>query len=246
MLSWILITTATSVLLLPRVLSPRERARATEFRGVLRLLRSLNATYCRFWHALEADRAAPLPVEGPAILVSNHTCNIDHMLLQACSDRLLGFMIAREFYEAPWANAFCKLAGCIPVRRDGKDLAATRAALRALESGRVLPIFPEGKITPESGSTIGPAKPGAAFIAARARVPIIPAYIVGTPRTNNLVRAVLTPSRARVYFGDPIEFEFDDSSAAEPRSDKEGLAELSNLLMDAIHKLKIKHERSFD
>lgn len=244
MLSLTLFATATSILLAPRVLAPREPATASEFRGILRVLRTMNTAYCRFWHALEADRAAPLPAQGPAILVSNHTCNIDHMLLQACSDRLLGFMIAREFYELPWANAFCKLAGCIPVRRDGKDLAATRAALRALESGRVLPIFPEGKITPESGSKIGPAKPGAAFISARASVPIIPAYIVGTPRTNNLLRAVFTPSRARVYFGDPIKIVIDDSECAQPRSDKARLAELSDLLMDAIHKLKIEHERS--
>ena len=39
------------------------------------------------------------PMSGPAILISNHTCGIDHMLLQVDSRRLLGFMVAREYYE---------------------------------------------------------------------------------------------------------------------------------------------------
>ena len=88
---------------------------------------------------------------GPAILISNHTCGIDHMLLQSRSRRLLGFMVAREYYEWKWIHWICKYIGCIPVNRDGRDFAATRAAMRALKAGRVLPIFPEGHIVPASG-----------------------------------------------------------------------------------------------
>ena len=68
---------------------------------------------------------------------------------------MLGFMIAREYYEWRKISYFCKLVDCIPVNRDGRDLQATRTALRALEAGRVLPIFPEGKVTPASGEVLG-------------------------------------------------------------------------------------------
>ena len=138
------------------------------------------------WHRLKTNGWARLPDSGPAILIANHTCGIDHLVLQAGCRRVLGFMIAREYYDWPLIHWFCKRVGCIPVNRDGRDIYATRAALRALKEGRVLPIFPEGQITPSSGRVLGPMRPGAAFLAIRSGVPVIPAYIRGTPETNQM------------------------------------------------------------
>ena len=67
---------------------------------------------------------------------------------------MLGFMIAQEYYDIPIGQPLCRLLGCIPVKHDGRDLTAMRIALLALEQGRVLPIFPEGRITPKSGLEI--------------------------------------------------------------------------------------------
>ena len=176
-----------------------------EIRGWLRMMHRGFRIYCGLWHQLRTEGYAPLPETGPAILISNHTCGIDHMLLQAGSRRLLGFMIAREYYESRWLHWICSFIGCIPVNRDGRDVAAIRAALRALGEGRVLPIFPEGRILPASGRQLGEMRPGSAYIAIRAGVPVVPAYIIGTPRTDEIVESLVTPSRARVFFGDPID-----------------------------------------
>ena len=166
-----------------------------EIRGPLRWLHWCFRAYAAGWHGLRADRQAPLPGTGPAILIANHTCGIDHMLLQAASRRLLGFMVAREYYESPWLKWICSYVGCIPVNRDGRDLAAIRAALRALGEGRVLPIFPEGRILPSSGRGLLPMRPGSAYIAIRAGVPVVPAYIIGTPQTDEILESLATPSR---------------------------------------------------
>ncbi len=91
------------------------------------------------------------------------------------------------------------------MNRDGRDIQAIRAALRALENGRVLVIFPEGRITPSSGRELGPILSGAAYVAIRAGVPVIPAYIRGTPETNEIGESLKTPSQAVVTFGDPID-----------------------------------------
>lgn len=176
-----------------------------EIRGPLRLLYRAFQVYCAAWHQLRSEGYAPLPETGPAILISNHTCGIDHMLLQASSRRLLGFMVAREYFESRWLKGICSYIGCIPVNRDGRDVAAIRAALRALGQGRVLPIFPEGRIVPSSGRRLGEMRPGVAYIAIRARVPVVPAYIVGTPETDEILHSLATPSRARVVFGEPID-----------------------------------------
>jgi 1-acyl-sn-glycerol-3-phosphate acyltransferase len=176
-----------------------------------------------------------LPAKGAAILIANHTCPIDSMLLQAASRRVLGFLIAKEYFEF-WAFGWiCRLLKCIPVRRDGHDLAATRAALRALEQGRVVPMFPEGRILATSGRELGAPRPGMAFIVLHARVPVIPAYVWGTPRTNVFGKALLTPTRTGVLFGAPI-----DVAAIAPEGpvDKEVLTEVSERLMDSIRALR--------
>jgi 1-acyl-sn-glycerol-3-phosphate acyltransferase len=204
------IVLAACLLLLPGTLRPgaNRKGRASsrpEIHGFLRVLAALNWIYCVFWHQLRTDRRPPLPDEGPAILIANHTCAIDHMLLQAACDRLLGFMVAREYYEWIWIHWICRYIGCIPVNRDGRDFTATRAAINSLKGGRVLPIFPEGHIVPASGRRIDEIKAGSAYLAIHARVPVIPAYICGTPETDAIGRALVTPSKARVYFGEPID-----------------------------------------
>ena len=237
---WILPALAASLLALPIAFRPRSES-TTEFRGFLAFLWYLNAGYCLLVHRL-ATESAPLPVTGPAILISNHTCNIDHFLIQVGSRRKLGFMIAREYYDF-WAfHPFCKLIGCIPVNRDGKDTTATRAALRALKEGRVLPLFPEGRITPTSGDEIGEGKPGVAFLATRSNVPVIPAYIRGTPRSNQFLRSFLTPSRSRVYYGEPIDparFRIPEGHDAE----RAALTTTTEVMMGAIRALKDRADR---
>jgi 1-acyl-sn-glycerol-3-phosphate acyltransferase len=236
MSGWVLVFLTMSLLLLPWVChraasGARGFETTPEFHGFLRVAAVLNSIYCGVWHQLSSDGWAPLPKAGPAILISNHTCGIDHMLLQSKSRRLLGFMVAREYYEWKWIHWICRYIGCIPVNRDGRDFSATRTAMRALEAGRVLPIFPEGHIVPASGRRLDPMKPGTAFLAIRAQVPVIPAYIYGTPETNEIIESLITPSRARVIFGEPIDL---SGIARDRAGDKEVQAEVSERFRHAF------------
>jgi len=239
---WALLFVTASLLLLPRLLEsaagPVRRAQSwAEIRGFLRVLWALDALYCLFWHQLRKSGRAPLPEAGPAILISNHTCGIDHMLLQTTTCRLLGFMVAREYYEWVWIHWICRYIGCIPVNRDGRDFSATRAAIRALKDGRVLPIFPEGHIVPASGRRIDEMKPGTAYLAIHAQVPVVPAYIWGTPETDEIVEALLAPSRARVIFGEPIDLSDIDRDKA---GDKTVQAEVSERFKRALLALQAR------
>jgi len=228
-----LLISSAVLLVLPWALQPRRRPRPEIHGPLLRGLWWFNVCYCGLIHRLEAPRLAPLPEFGPALLIANHTCGVDNLLLQASCRRVLGFLIAREWFDFRPLRPFCRILGCIPVRRDGRDLGAARAALRALEQGRVVPIFPEGEITPSSGRVIGDGKAGAAFLAMHAKVPVIPAYIRGTPPTRNVFKAILWPSRARVVYGDPISPE---EFAGDP-SDREALRLVTGRLMGAIRDL---------
>ncbi len=186
------------------LVSPRVRPKP-EVRGVLVPLWWFNRLYTSFLHRLEIQADAPLPAEAAAILISNHTCGIDHLILQAGTRRLLGFMITEAYYNHPVYHPFCKMINCIPVKTEGNDATALRAGIRALRDGRVLPIFPEGRINPSSGREFHDPKPGAAYLALRTGVPVIPAYISGTPPTAEIPAVCFTPSHARLVFGPPID-----------------------------------------
>ncbi len=160
--------------------------------------------------------------------------------MQAGSRRVLGFVIAREYYDWSLIHWFCKRVGCIPVNRDGRDLPAIRAALRALADGHVVTTFPEGRITPSSGREFGPILPGAAFLAVRAGVPVIPAYIQGTPETNQIGESLITPSRAIVTFGEPIDL---CDLTPHQAGDKGVQAEVSRRFLQAWLELKKRSTR---
>jgi 1-acyl-sn-glycerol-3-phosphate acyltransferase len=239
---WALLVLTAMLLMLPWIsekgTTPLQRAPAKrEIRGLLRLLAVLNTLYCSVWHQLANCGYAPLPEHGAAILISNHTCGIDHLLLQSRSRRLLGFMVAREYYEWKWIHWICRYIGCIPVNRDGRDFAATRAGLRALKNGRVLPIFPEGHIVPASGTKLDDMMPGTAYLAIRAQVPVIPAYIHGTPWTNEIIESIVTPSRARVIFGELIDLSDIHRDRA---GDKQVQAEVSERFKQAFLALQAR------
>jgi len=198
----------------------------------------INWLYCRLMHRLVVVNPCPLPHSGPALLICNHTCGIDSFLLQAACRRVLGFMVAREFAEPWWARPIIRMVGGIPVRRDGSDLAAAREAIRALKRGRVVPIFPEGRILPLSGKELLEARPGAAFVALKAGVLVIPAYLRGTPPTNNVFRAFVTPSRAELRFGPPILADQLREGLDPNRRERDQLNEVARRLMSAIDDLR--------
>jgi 1-acyl-sn-glycerol-3-phosphate acyltransferase len=238
--SWALLASTALLLALPRLLMPRAREaagarRRPEIHGDLTFYWWVTRFYTWAWHRLRHDGWAPLPEHGPAVLISNHTCCIDHLLLQSSCRRVLGFMIAREFFELPIVHAFCLRIGCIPVNRDGRDLQATRSALRALAEGKVLPIFPEGTITPKSGRALGPILPGAAFIAVRSGEPVIPAFICGSPPTAEIAPSLLMRSRSRVVFGPPIDM---SDVAPSQAGDKQVIARVTERFERALQDLQ--------
>lgn len=175
-----------------------------EDRLPIRLLRAVNVLFARVYHQLDVQAPCCLPRKGPAILVCNHTSGLDPLFLQAPCNRLITWMMAAEYFDVrPLAGIFRTL-DVIPVQRSGRDTAAMRAAMRALEQGRVLGIFPEGRI--ETSRELLPFQTGVALMAIKTGVPVYPAYLDGTQRGKGMLRAFLTSNRANVRYGPPVEF----------------------------------------
>ena len=155
--------------------------------------------YVRHHHDLTLLNPTPLPPTGPAILVCNHISGLDPILLQSTTNRLITWMMAREYYEVKAFRWFYESIGAIPVERTGKDLSAMRGAFRALEQGRVIGLFPEGRISPTSD--VLPFQTGVGLLAIRSGAPVYPAFLTGTARGTEMVESFIIPQRVALRFG---------------------------------------------
>ena len=125
------------------------------------------------------------------------------MLFRSVVPDPIGYMGKRSLFDLPvLGRAFASLGG-IPVERDGNDRRALRTALERLGAGQPMLIFPEG--TRDAGAKIDDLQPGAAYLALRAGVPLVPVGIAGT---EEIVRSQRIPiprfHRVAVVIGEPL------------------------------------------
>jgi 1-acyl-sn-glycerol-3-phosphate acyltransferase len=195
----------------------------------LRAILAANQFFTRYFHELIVLNDCMLPEKGPAILVCNHTAGIDPLLLQSVCSRVVVWMMAREYYDIPGLRYLFERLQMIPVERSGRDMAATRAALRALEGGRVLGVFPEGRI--ETDRQLLPFQTGVALLAAKSGAPVYPAYLDGTQRGREMVPALLRPGSATLAFGPEVAFDRSESGRA-------GLEAATAAITEGVRRLK--------
>ncbi len=187
--------------------------------------------YGRLWKGCWSRGVLPLPTKGAAILVSNHTCSADAAFLTTWSDRVLSFLMAREYYDdIPFLRGLFDSIGCVLVKRDGEDVCTVRHGLRRLAEGRVLCIFPEGGLHYAGRDRVFRGKAGVALLALRSRAPVFPVFISGGPRHANVPRAWLHPSRAQLHAGPAIDL----SAYYERRINRALLEEVATYIMHQV------------
>jgi len=140
-------------------------------------------------------------------------------------------MMAREYMDIKGTGWFYRALEVIPVERSGRDTGPLRAAIRALEAGKILGLFPEGKIA--TTHELLPFQTGIALMAIKTGVPVYPAYITGTQRNKDMLQACLVRNEATISFGPPVEF---DRSA----TSKEHLESATSAIRTAIEQLALK------
>jgi 1-acyl-sn-glycerol-3-phosphate acyltransferase len=154
---------------------------------------------------LEARGTSHVPLRGPVLLVANHSSVLDPPLVGGACPRQLSFLAKAELFGVPGLGRLIRALNARPIRREGADAAALRVALRVLEQGGALLVFPEGTRGPE-GSLREP-KPGAALLAVLSGAPVVPVLVRGSggawPRGRRLPR----PAKVRVTFGAPLRFD---------------------------------------
>jgi 1-acyl-sn-glycerol-3-phosphate acyltransferase len=138
---------------------------------------------CRV-HILHRERSRKT---GAWILASNHISHFDPPLLSFACHRVVNWMAMEELFQPPWFGWLLQSVRAFPVRRGKPDRQALRVATERLAEKRVVGIFPEGGIRDGTASVLlgGPMRPGIGLVAGLAKVPILPAVILGTDRLYN-------------------------------------------------------------
>lgn len=143
-----------------------------------------------------------IPQTGPLIIACNHASDFDPPLLSNCVRRPVAFMAKEELFQVPGLKQVITIYGAYPVKRGSPDRSAIRAAMTSLEQGWAVGIFLSGTRTPD-GRVTNP-KLGAAMIAAKTQVPILPVSLWGTHAISAKGSLLPRPVPLTVRVGDLI------------------------------------------
>jgi 1-acyl-sn-glycerol-3-phosphate acyltransferase len=199
---WIVISAATIAFGLPAIplalVPPRGEWFLKLARGWARLILAVSGVEVRLRHG---ERL----VEGTSFVVAaNHASFYDILVLLAALPMSVRFLAKRNLFRLPFLGWSMAAAGFIPVDRESRSrsFALVESALARLQGGRSLVVFPEETRT-RTGELL-PFKAGAALLALKSGLPLLPIGIAGTLRIQKRGGFTITPSRVCLAVGEPI------------------------------------------
>jgi len=194
-----------------------------------------------------ADRLVELKVVGGEnvqdgtayIVATSHISRLDTPFLMLSTHRQdIIAMVAREYEKAPFFGWFLNKLGVIWISRDGYDLSAFRQASVHLKNNWIVGVAPEG--TRSKTQQLLEGKPGAALLAIRNQVEVIPTAVLGS---TDLIHSNLRLQRAKVEvrFGKPFLLHQVDNE----RTTKDRLKQATDEIMCRIALLLPEERRGF-
>lgn len=143
-----------------------------------------------------------LPADGAYVLAPVHRSYVDWLVVARVTRRRLRYISKDAVFRWRWLSRFIELLGAFPVHRGTADREAFHRSVGALEGGEPLVLFPEG--TRRTGLVVEPLLDGAAYLALRAGVPVVPVGIGGTERRMPRGSAFPRPGRVKIVIGPPL------------------------------------------
>ena len=144
-------------------------------RVAYQIVRFIVTSFCRTWCRMTVEGRENIPATGAYLLAPTH----------------------RSILDTPIAS------GCFPVTRGTADREALKRCIAVLEQGEPLVLFPEGER--KSGPIVQPLFDGAAFVAVKAGVPIVPVGIGGSEWAMPKGAKFISPRKVHVAIGKPLQ-----------------------------------------
>lgn len=208
------------------------------YRTTRRLLSPIMQRYFRMnWQGSEY-----IPASGGVVLACNHLSNLDPVLLAVACPRQISYLAKIELFKVPVLGGLIRRYGAIPLRRSASDPEAIRLAEHVLQQHQLLALFPEG--TRSRDGQLKPFRFGAARLALKYEVPLVPAAIVGTdaamPTGAKLPRRV----SVGIAFGPAIQTAQYHYQSTGGVPEAHLLEAVTEQLRDAVQRLKTSLQQS--
>lgn len=166
--------------------------------GRYRVFRTVVVALGRLLAGFTVYGADRVPDSGALVVASNHRRYLDPVYVSMAVPRRLQWMGKKSLFVFPFRRFFY-LIGCFPVDREGGGRAALKAALRYLEMGAALGIFPEGTRRKEGHGADTAPKSGTVMLAARSGARVLPVHVGPVPNPVERIRG----GRLEVHIGEP-------------------------------------------
>lgn len=207
-------------------------ARSTRYTLKQLPLYALNYLLTRILWRVHVRGRLELPPGQGAVIVCNHIGPIDPGIIALLAPRTVHWMVAREYVENRGIMGWgLRTLEVISTNRGGIDTTSTRAAIRLAKQGEWVGMFPEGRIN-TTDKLLLPGRLGAALVAIKSGVPIVPCYLVGAPNDGTPMGFFFIATKATLTVGPPIW-----PTQYPPGDDKESLACLTRRIMREIARL---------
>jgi 1-acyl-sn-glycerol-3-phosphate acyltransferase len=206
------------------------------------VVRAFRAVFALLGLRFDVRGTENLPRTGPALLASNHLSYLDFTFVGFAASkagRLVRFMAKKSTFENSVSGPLMQAMRHIPVDR-ASGAVAYRIAARNLAAGELVGIFPEATIS--RSFTLKSFKLGAATLAVREQVPLIPVVIWGAQRTFTTDRhySLRRGKTVSIYLGEPIV----PAPGSQPRAIDDELRRRMDLLLDEACRNYPDHPRS--
>lgn len=184
-----------------------------------------------FWR-LTIEGREHIPKSEPFVLAPVHRSNVDTVFVSTITRRRMRFMGKDSMWKIRFFGAIWTALGAFPVRRGSADREALRRCIEVIEQGEPVVIYPEG--TRQTGPEVRPLFEGAAYIATRTGVPIVPVGIGGSEKAMPKGSKFLYPVKVHIVVGAPLRPEVPEEGK---RASRRSVRELTDRLHTEIQKL---------
>ncbi len=176
-----------------------------------------------------------LPTHTPVLFATNHLGDADAVVLLAVFPIGPEVLAKIEMLRFPIVGKLRDWCGMIWLHRGRPDRRALQAAMQAFRSGRSVVVAPEGRYTLADG--LEPGGKGAAYLAAKAHVSVVPVALTGTENSNvyGCLRRLKRPD-ITVTLGEPIELTTPGRSRSELEFDTQRIMRALAALLPASYR----------
>lgn len=191
------------------------------------LIKIISWIIFHIFFGLRVTGSENIPARGPFVIVANHTSVFDGFILVSAIKLKIIFLSAAYLFNTGFYGIILRGIGAIPVKRDGNDIRALKKSIKVLRNSGILGIFPQGRIMKDDNNFS--AKAGAAYLAVKTKVPILPIAIRGADKALPVGKKWPKFNRIEVHIGKVIE------TSKIYRGNKKDIFEIVEAYMKEIH-----------